>query len=1030
MRSLPIKPGFVGVLLKRPVTIVMVTLLIVAFGLFSLNQLKVTLLPSITIPVVAVSISYSDVPPEDMTRLIVRPVEGVLSGIEGVESMDANVNNGSVFIILRLQPGLNVRHIELDVREAIDGIRNSLPRDASDPAIFQFDPESFPIMRMSLEGSNRGLDELRNLATETIEPQFERLEGVAAVDTYGGLERTVYVDLDRMDMSRHQVSPEQIQEAIRSNNTQVPIGNLVVDRRSYSVRAQSLYQDIDAIRNTIVNIDDEGHPVRVEHVANVEDTFAEISSFVEVNGSNSVTLGVQKQSDANTLDVTSAVHNEIHLMKERLPPGVSLQVLSDEGEIIETSITNLSDSAIQALVLVVIMLLIFLGGWRSSLVVSLSIPVTIAGTFAAMSFTGITLNIMSITGLALAIGLLVDNSIVVLDSIVNKLEEGKSTFKAALEGTNEVKDALLGSTLTTLAVFIPILGIDGFTGQIATDLALTICLAISISFVTSIILIPVFASLLLSNKSSLKKNLTLRTLSGLEDIYISSLKWLLHHKYLGFLAFIGIMISIFSLNKFIDTEYFPGSDSGQININIELPAGSKLDNTTEVMRDISQRIMEFDAVKTVITYIGQSGRASDTNRGRISINMIPEDQREITSDDLALELRNELVYPEVNLQIRPMPGGMRMGGGGSWGDGDIRVSLIGPDTGVLQEYSERIEHILMEDTTVISVDISRNSERPELLFLVDRLAVNRMGTSFNDVANTFGMQSRGSLVGEYINEGREIPIQLRLDESYRMSQQDLLDLDVFQVNDQRITASSVGQFVESQSLARIFRRDRETLLDINISVTGTPAEHRQHIMYLFEEAVVLPDGYRYAFTGSTTDEEEGMNSLVIALLMALLLTYMVMAALFENFRDPFVIMFTIPLGFFGSYVMLYITGFPFSVAAGIGMVILVGIVVNNGIVLVDFIHQNTKYAGNDTYADTFLKAAKRRFRPIMLTALTTIGSMLPLALQTGMGSETWGPLALTVIGGLISATIITLYIIPVILISISKERRKAFSNQS
>lgn len=1028
MKNFPIKPGFVNLLLSRPVTIVMITLLIIAFGLFSLSRLKVTLLPSINIPVVAVSIGYSNVPPEDINRLIVRPVEGALSAIEGVESMDANISNGRAFIILRLRQSVNVRKVELDVREAIDRIRNILPREASDPAIFQFDPENLPVMRLSLEGSNRGLDELRNIALELIEPQFERLGGVASADTRGGLERTVYVNLDRMDMARHRVMPNDVQNVLRSNNTQVPIGNLVVDRRSYSVRAESIYRDIDEIRNTIIRIDEEGRPVRVDHVARVVDSFADISSFVEVNGNNSVTIEIQKQSDANTLDVTNAVINEIPSILNRLPTGISIQVLSNEGKSIETSINNLSNSAVQALVLVVVMLLIFLGGWRSSFVVALSIPVTIAGTFAAMSFTGITLNIMSITGLALAIGLLVDNSIVVLDSIVAKLEEGKSTFKAALEGTNEVKGALLGSTLTTLAVFVPILAIEGFTGQIARDLALTICLAISISFLTSIILIPVFASRLLSRKSFQSKNLVLRTLDRFEGFYIVSLKWLLHHKILGFLAFIAILTSTYFLNKAIDTEFFPRSDSGEINIFIELPAGSKLVNTASIMRDVSLRLMEVDEIETVVTSIGQSGRSTNTNSGRISINMIDENKRDQSSNELALDLRNMLVYPGVNIRVMPTAGGMRMGRGGRWGSGDLRVSLIGPDVDVLQEYSDRIEHVMMQDTSVISVNISRNSDRPELQLLIDRLAVNRMGTTFSEVAGSFGMQSRGSLVGEYRSGGREIPIRLRLDETYRMNQQDLLDLEVLQVDDKRVTAASVGHFAESQGLTRIFRRDRETLLDIDISVSGSVSEHRHRIMDLFDEAIVLPDGYRYAFTGSTEEEAGGMSSLMMALLMALLLTYMVMAALFENFRDPFVIMFTIPLGFFGSYAMLYITGFPFSVAAGIGMVILVGIVVNNGIVLVDYIHQYTRNTESVLYAKNFLKAAKRRFRPIMLTALTTIGSMLPLALQTGMGSETWGPLALTVIGGLMAATIITLYIIPVILVSISKQRRVAFSN--
>ncbi|MEX0686873.1 MAG: efflux RND transporter permease subunit [Balneolales bacterium] len=1024
MKSISLPSGFVGTLLKRPITIIMVTLLIIAFGVFSLARLKVTLLPTINIPVVAVSISYSDVPPQDMNRLIVRQVEGALSGIEGVVSMDANISNGRVFFILRLKQGLDVRRIELDVREAIDRIRNSLPTEASEPAIFQFDPEDQPIMRLSVEG-NRGLDELRNLALEIIEPQFERLEGVASADTRGGLERTVYISMDRFDMARHRISPNDVQNSLRSNNTQVPVGNLVVDRQSYNVRARSIFNNMDEIKSTIISLGDDGQPVRVEHVAKVEDTFTDISSFVEVNGNNSVTIEIQKQSDANTLDVTNAILDNTQKIVERLPTGVSIQVLSNEGKSIETSISNLSDSAIQALVLVVVMLIIFLGGWRSSLVVALTIPVTIAGTFAAMSFMGITLNIMSITGLALAIGLLVDNSIVVLDSIVAKLEDGSSIFMSALEGTNEVKGALLGSTLTTLAVFVPILAIEGFTGQIAKDLALTICLAISISFLTSIILIPVFASRILNRKSFGGKNLTLRLLAKLEDVYLKSLRWLLHHKILGFITFFAIIGATFYLAKIVETEYFPQSDAGQISINIELPAGSQLENTATVMRDISKRLTDIDEIETVVTSIGQSGWTSDTNRGRISVNMVDEKQRDISSNDLALRLRTMLIYPGVTIRIMPAQGGLRMGRGGNWGDGDIRVSLKGSDVDILQELAEQIEFVMMKDTSVISVNISRNNDRPELRFIVDRLAANRMGTSFSEVASSFGLQSRGSLVGQYRSQGREVPIQLRMEEKYRTNQQDLLDLGVFRLDDQVVTVSSVGTLSEAKSLSRIFRRDRETLLDIDISVSGNQSEHRERIKKLFNESIALPDGYRYEFTGSSVDEAQGLRSLFLALLMALLLTYMVMAALFENLRDPFVIMFTIPLAFFGSYAMLFLTGYPFSIAAGIGMVILVGIVVNNGIVLVDYIHLYTK---EDTinYSTNFLKAAKRRFRPIVLTALTTIGSMIPLAIQTGTGSETWGPLALTVIGGLLSATLITLYLIPIILVSISKSRRMAF----
>ncbi len=1030
MKAPEIKSGLINTVVKRPVTVTMVAFLIIAFGLFSLNQLKVNLMPTIQIPVVAISVSYSDVAPEDMNRLVVQPIEGAIGSVQGVETMESNVRQGNAFIILRLGERVNADRVELDVREAIDRIRDQLPSESTDPNIFQFDPESMPIIRMSINSDTRGLDDLRELSEELIEPRFERLPGVASAETQGGLQRTVYLEMDRTALARHQMEISEISQAMSQNNMQVPIGSINAGRQSYSIRAVSMFENIDDIRETIIRYED-GRAIRVKDVAEVKDTFQDISSIVEVNGRNSVTIEIQKQSEANTLDVSNAVVAEIPEIIDRVPPGIDIQVLSNEGNTIQNSISNLTSSAFQALILVVVTLFIFLGGWRSAMIVAFSIPITMTATFAAMNFADISLNIISITGLALAVGLLVDNSIVVIDSVVAKLESGKKLFDATLEGTNEVKGALLGSTLTTLGVFIPILTLEGITGQIARDLALTICLAISLSLLASILLIPMLASRFLKSQTFSKPNLIARLIVRLENGYTRVLKWYLTHRWINFLIIAAILGGIFVLMRAGETEFFPQGDADQININVTLPSGTPLLQTAEVLRDISKRLEEEENIQTIVTNIGQAGWTAETNRGRVSLTLVPEDERTATSQELSAKFRQDLQYPGVDVNVFAGGfGGGGGGGGGQWGTPSVRVSLVGDDSERLMAISGDIEERLSADTLVTGVDNPGQRPRPELHLIPDRHRITHLESSLDEVAQAFQAQSRGTRMGFYRSEGREIPIQLRLDETYRRSQADILSLDLLQRDERRVTVASLGNLERSEGMSRIFRRDRETVLDLDISVAGSVSQYRQLFAEFMEEDYALPEGYRYEFTGQAQDEQEGQLGLLIALLGAIVLTYMVMAALFENLKDPFVIMFTVPLAFFGSYLMLYLTGTPFSVPAGIGMVILIGIVVNNGIVMVDFFHQYTRKAVESknylAYAESLIRAAKRRFRPIILTMLTTVGSMLPIAIQTGMGSETWSPLAIAVIGGLIFASLFTLFIVPAIFVSFSGHRRAWF----
>ena len=1009
-----------GRVLKRPITVIMITLVIIGFGVYSLSNLKVTMYPSFNIPVLAIQSNYSNVAPEDMQHLVVEPLEGAVSSIEGIKTLESNISKGSAFIILRLQNGVNIRNIEQKVRESISRIRNELPEEASEPVIFQFDPNNFPIMRLSLETSNRGLDDLRRLGMDFIEPRLERLPGVASADTRGGLEREIFVNVDPMSLAQYNLVPSDIETALRSNNQQVPVGDIITGKNSFSVRARSIYQNVDQIRQTIIKMGDNNVPVRIKDVANVVNGYKEISTLVEINGKNSVTVEVQKKSDSNTLDVANAVKAQLPKINSNLPPGVNLKILTNDGKNIENSISNLTQSALAALVVVVLVLLIFMGGWRISLVVAATIPVSVTASFAAMYAAGLTLNILTITALALAIGLLVDNAIVVSESIARKLEEGLPKMQATLEGTNEVVGALIGATLTTLGVFVPIIGVSGVAGQFFAQFALTISIAIAISFIASIILVPVLALLFLDKKKFQEHSSSFNALHKVEEWYVQSLQWVMFHKWTAVVFVIALLGSSYLLYNNLNSEFFPQSDSGQVNINVELPQGTKLVRTAHVLRNFSDEIQQYEAVKTVVTNIGRSGFRTRTNTGRITVTLVDQANRKISTKTFSANLRQKLHAPGVEVNIRGSGGGFSGFGGG------IRLSLVGPDIEVLQAISNKIDNVMLADSNVISVDNGRTDPTPELQYHVNRQRISRMGSSLNEVARSLKTQVQGTRVGYFRQEGRRIPIEVRANKNALTSRNQLMDLQLVQVDSQRIPVSALGTFESAKGVDQITRRNRETVLDVNIEVNGNPNKYRQKIISTIKQNVVLPDGYRYEFTGNTRDSRQGSREILWALLFAVALTYMIMASLFENFRDPFIIWFTIPLAFFGALVGLWISQTSLSAIAYIGMFMLVGIIVNNGIVLVDYMHLYTKYnQSSDSLFNNVIEACKRRLRPILLTALTTICSMIPLSLGIGTGAQIWAPLARAVMGGLFFGSILTLYVVPVFVMGISKTRREA-----
>jgi HAE1 family hydrophobic/amphiphilic exporter-1 len=1015
--------------LRRPVSVIMVTLIVIGVGIFAFFHLNVTLQPSLNIPILAISVQYQNnqnVAPKDMKRIVVDPIAGAVSSIEGIKEIDSHINKGSAFIILRLYSGTNIRRAEEEARAEISRVRNQLPDEVANPVIFQFDPNDRPIMHLSLESSNRGLAKLRQLGTEFIEPQLERVEGVSSASTNGGLSPTIYVNVTPSSLAQYNLVPSDIERALRNNNVVVPIGNIATPEINFSIQAQSRYQNVDQIRQTIIKMSPEGVPVRIKDVAHVVNGFAQINRVVYINGKNSVSVSVHKKSDANTLTVASAVKDALPSINKSLPAGITLKVRSSQGKYIHESISNLGETALAALIVVILVLLIVMGGWRIALIVGAVIPLCVTATFAGMEAVGLSLNTLTISALALAIGLLVDNAIVVSESIARKLEEGVPKFQAALEGTNEVIGALLGATFTTLGIFIPIMSLSGFIGQYFRAFAITICIAVAISFIAAIILVPVL-TLLLIDKHQFEKDTLMRRLTiKLQKWYKVSLRWLMFRKWIAVATVIVLLFGIVFLYKNLPVQFFASQDTGSLDVNIELPTGTKLTRTAKIMHQFDHQLRAMSEVKTVITNIGSGGfHNTETNEGSFSIQLVDKSKRKVSTQQFEFRLKKMLTKPGVDVTIRTS-GNRGFGGQG----GGIRLSVLGPDVTKLQAISDKIKALLLQDPNIISVDNGRIKPTPQLHYLVDRERISRMHSSLNTVARSLQTQVQGTRVGYFQEEDQRVPIMVQVPKEDIRNKEDLLSLQLIQVGNQRIPIAGLGHFETTKGVSEIQRRNRQTVMDININVKGNPLQQRQKILNEVKQNVVLPDGYRYSFSGNTHQAQQSVSQIKWALLFSILLTYMIMASLFENFRDPLVIFFTIPLAFFGAFAGLFITHTAIGSTAYIGVFILVGIIVNNGIVLVDYIHlYNKNNEFSSSMLDNVVEASKRRMRPVLLTAVTTICSMIPLAIGLGTGAGNWAPLGRTVIGGLFFGTFLTLFIIPVFVMGIKKERREAIKKE-
>lgn len=1020
--------------IRRGVTFTMIYLIAAGFGLFGLSQLKLDLFPKLEFPMMAIITQYTGVGPEDMETVVTRPIEEAVSTTENIETVSSRSSQGLSLVMLEFAWGTNMDQAEMDVRNNLEFVRDYLPDDMTDPLIFKFDISQQPIMYLMLNSDQHGLAEIRDMALHDVEPRLERVPGVAAASTTGGLTREIQVHVDPVRLRGHNLSIQQVTSALQSNNLQIPSGFIESKQMEYSIQTLGSYERVEQIANTPVTTIN-GSTIKIKDVAKVTDGFKEIRQEVWTNGKPSVMIFLQKQSDANTVNTSKRVRAQIEGIQAELPEGVQLDTFWDQADFITRSMSNLGNTAIQAIVLAFLVLLFFLRNFRSSIIVALSIPVSILLTFAVMMQADLTLNVISMAGLALAVGLLVDNAIVVLESIFRIHEEGEEPAEAADRGASEVGMAITASTLTTVSVFVPILFVPGLSGQLFRDMGLTICFSLIVSLLVALTLIPLLASRFLrvrksTHKSGLFSKLSRHienTMNKLYQRYNVWLDWVLNHRKMTLLVAAGLFILAVVGLSLQGAEFLPENDQSYIELEIERSPGTSLAKMAETMRSIEKIIQEeVSEAKLTYTNFGQGESimalfgSQSSSRGSMSINLIDLNKRERDQFEIQRALRDKLDnIPDANIKF--IEGGF----GQMFGGGDIVVQVFGYDLKTAQALADEIKNKVSKVEGVDFVSTSTEESAPELRINLDRERIADLGMNTAQIGNTISTSVLGSVATLYREGGDEYDVRVQFPKDYRRSKEDLDNILFVTPTGRQIPLRAIADIEYSTAPQVITREGQERHVDVNIDIAGRDLRSVTNDVNKIVNEIVVPRDFRLAISGVAEEQQESFMYLALAMIVAVLLTYMVMASQFESFIDPFIILFTIPLSIIGVALGLLLTGTILSTVVFIGVIMLVGIVVNNGIVLVDYINQ-LRNRGYELF-DAIKQAGIVRIRPVLLTALTTILAMLPLALGLGESGETWAPMARAVMGGLIVATALTLLVVPAIYAALelySKKRKE------
>lgn len=1004
------------VAVDRPITFLMSTLILLGFGLYGLQNLRLNLYPDVSFPTITVYTSYEGVAPEDIETLVTRPIEESVGSISGIRRVRSLSSQGASVVKLNFEWGTDLYQAENDVRKELGFVERQIPDDAETPLVFSYDPNQEPIVVLTVTSNARSARELRTYSKQVLEQRIERINGIASAETSGGLERQINVRIDNEKMRLYNITIAEIAQKLQQENIQVPAGQLTEGNTNYSLRTIGEFKNVDQIRNTIITVRN-GQPLLLKDVANVEDGIEQPIGNVRVDGEDGIILNVYRQSDANVVTAANAVVDGLENIQRSLPSDVEVSVLTNKADFIEQSISNLLWTGVQAIILVVLILLAFLRSGRSATIIAISIPVSIVTTFLVMDLADLSLNIISLSGLTLAVGLVVDNAVVVLENIFRFREQGANRDEASVNGAKEVAVPIIVSTLTTLVVFLPILFVPGIAGFLFRDLALTISFSLIVSTLVALTLIPLMASQFYKEtmQDQGAQNKIARFFSNLlekmETTYHDQLQRVIGKSgsvVLAAVIFFAVTVPLFYM---IGGEFFPRVDENAFVLEVQREPGVNLFELERSMGQVESIIrQEVPEARLVVSDYGDKEGIEGADdpggfTGTVRVELVSQNERNRTQAEITSSLLRELqIVPGVQIQeviIDPLSPD---------GENGLIVQIFGFDPEVKKELSEGVKERLLQIEGINNVFSSSDQGRPELRLIMDRERISRVGMTTNQVASAVSNAVKGNVATAFVDQGVEYEVVVELDPSDKAQSVDLSNIQVQTPSGEWMPLKNLARIERYTGPTNVLRIDQERVTEVTAELSGIDLATASERARASLNQVNWPDEYRYEISGTAEEQAESFGYLMIAFMIAGILTYMVMASQFESLVEPFIIILTIPLALSGVLLMLWITGTSISVTSMVGLILLTGIVVNNGIVMIDYI--KILQARGVVREKAIVDGATRRLRPILMTAFTTILSMVPLALELGSGSETWSPMARTVIGGLTISTLLMLFVVP------------------
>lgn len=1008
---------------KRPIMTSLCFMAVIIFGLYSLIKLPIDLYPDIETNTIMVMTYYAGASADDIENNVTRPLENTLNSVEHLKHITSKSRENISVITLEFEFGYDIDVLTNNVRDKLDMVSSALPDDANTPYIFKFSTDMIPIVIMSVQ-AQESQAALYKILDDNVANPLARIDGVGTVSVAGAPQREINVYMDPAKMEAYNMTVEQVSAAIAAENRNVPGGTFDVGTQTYSLRVEGEFSNPQQMLDIIVGTNASGAAVYLRDVARVVDSVEERAQRAFTNGVQGAMIIVQKQSGANSVEISKQVKAKMPDLQKQLPSDVKLGIIVDTSENILNTINSLLETITYAMLFVILVVFVFLGRWRATVIICITIPMSLIASFIYLLGAGSSFNMISLSCLSIAIGNVVDDAIVVLENVTTHIERGSDPKQAAIHGTNEVAISVIASTLTMIAVFFPLTMVTGMSGVLFRELGWMMCIIMTISTTSALSFTPMLCSQMLKLQKKQSKLFKViytpvqRTLDGLDHYYAKMLNWAVRHRWMVLVGCAALFAMSLTVASKIKSEYFPSADNARIGATIELPIGTRVEKAQELAETLVGMWRErYPGIFKAINFrVGQAGEndtfssLSDNGSHIISFNMnlIPSNQRDITlmrvCDEMRADCRN---MPEI-AKYQIMMGGMN---GGMGGQNTATFEIYGYDFDDTDFVAHALADSLQHTEGVSQVNISRSDYQPEYQVDFDREKLALHGLSLTAAASYLRNRIYGSVASQYREDGEEYDIRVRYEPSSRTNIEDIENILIYNSQGEGVRVKDLGKVVMRDIQPTIERKDRERVVSVSaVLAEGYALSDGVEAGNTIISHMDLPSGVIVQVAGSYEDQQDANRDLGVLAILIIILVFIVMAAQFESMTYPFIIMFSIPFAFSGILLMLFITNTSLNLMSMLGGIMLIGIVVKNGIVLIDYT-QLMRERGMG-FIQASVTAGRSRLRPVLMTTLTTVLGMLPMAMGTGVGAEMWRPLGVSVIGGLTVGTIMTLIYVP------------------